>query len=127
MLQGEQASETGGFVPVRRYNASRFTVLFNSEIQTPEQNSITLQDGNANYWIDEASDKLLDITERTVLMDNAIFFDAYAAVERAAKGGAKSSVLGGGWCNPLGSLTSFGCEGVYVNGYGYNPGLTLGR
>jgi hypothetical protein len=110
-----------------RYNATRFTLRFDSEVQTPDQNALTLQGGNANFQIDEAGDKLLDITDRTVFMDNLLFLDAYAVADKAAKGGAKSSVLGGGFCNPLGSLTSFGCEAFYGTDGLYYSGSTLGR
>jgi hypothetical protein len=68
----------------------------------------------------------LEITERIVLMDALLFIDAFADVRVAAKGGAKWGALSGpAYCNPLGSLTSLGCE----QGYGYmgsNLGLTLG-
>ena len=112
----------------RRYNASRFTLRFDSAIQTPDQNDLTLTDGNANFQLDEAADKLLDVTDRTVFMDALVFLDAYAEVGRAAQGGAKSSILGGfGGCNPLGSLSSFGCEAFYGTDGRFYSGNTLGR
>lgn len=109
------------------YNASRYTLRLDSEIQTPDQNALTLAGGNANFQIDEAGDKLLEITDRTVLMDNLLFIDAWADVGKAADGGAKFGLLGQGYCNPLGSLTSFGCEGVYGSNGVYYSGRTLGR